>query len=338
MPAKPVHSPYKTAPKIYGADAQKTIKEVISPKLTDKGINVVQQVVGTCLYYGRAIEDTILPALSAIASEQTTATEATMSRIMHLLDYLATHPDGMIMFKASNMILNAHSDASYLSEKKARSRMGGDFFLGRMPEKNKDIFINGSIHVLCGILKLVVCSAAEAELAALFLNIREAKILRLMLEEMGHKQPATPVHCDNSTAVGIANDTVKKQRSRSMEMRFFWITDQVQQKFFKVLWHPGAENLADYFTKHFPTAHHIQVRPWYQHEHNSPSFLPRAAEPKALRGCVGTLSNGYTKSGPLPRVAPFRAPIAKLTRALAAHLSTITNAPYLGMVFGEHIT
>ena len=84
------------------------------------------------------------------------------------------------------------------------------FFLGRMPEKNKDIFTNGSIHVLCGILKLVVCSAAEAELAALFLNMRKAKILRLMLEEIGHRQPATPVHCDNSTAVGIANDTCGK--------------------------------------------------------------------------------------------------------------------------------
>ena len=74
MPSKPVHSPYKAAPKIYGADAQKTIIEDVSPKLTDKGINIVQQVVGICLYYGRAIEDTILPALSAIASEQTIAT------------------------------------------------------------------------------------------------------------------------------------------------------------------------------------------------------------------------------------------------------------------------
>ena len=133
------------------------------------------------------------------------------------------------MFKASAMVLNVHSDASCLSEKKAKNRMGGYFFLGRMPEKKKDMFINGSIHVLCGILKIVVCSAAEAELAALFLNMREAKILRLMLEEMGHKQPATLEHCDNSTAVGIANNTVKKQRSRSMEMRFFWITDQVRQ-------------------------------------------------------------------------------------------------------------
>ena len=82
-----------------------------------------------CLYYGRAIEDTIPPALSAIVSEQTTATEATMAmgRIIHLLDYLATHPDGVIMFRASDMILNVHSDASYLSEKKAKSRMEGYF-------------------------------------------------------------------------------------------------------------------------------------------------------------------------------------------------------------------
>ena len=51
----------------------------------------------------------------------------------------------------------------------------------------------------------------SSKLAALSLNMREAKILRLTLEEMRHKQPATPAHCDNSTAVGIANDTVKKQ-------------------------------------------------------------------------------------------------------------------------------
>ena len=85
-----------------------------------------------------------------------------MGRIVHLLDYLAIHPEEAIMFKASDMILNVHSDASYLSEKKATSRMGGNFFLGRMSEKKKDMFIDGSIHILCGILKIVVCSATEA--------------------------------------------------------------------------------------------------------------------------------------------------------------------------------
>ena len=104
--------------------------------------------------------------------------------------------------------------------------------------------------------------------------------------------------------------------------------------YLKFLWHPGAENLTDYFTKHFTAKHHSEVRPWYLHEDNSPTMLPRAAERKALRGCVGTLNNGYTKSGPLPRLAPFRAPIAKLTRALAAHVATITNVSNLGMGFG----
>ena len=162
--------------------------------------------------------------------------------------------------------------------------------------------MNGNIFVSCGILKIVVCSAAEDELAALFLNIKEGKILRLTLEELGHKQPPTTVHCDNSTATGISNNSVKKQRSCSMEMRFFWVTDQVKNGAFDVQWHPGQENLADYFTKHFDTKHHREVRTWYLQEKNSPRLLPRAAAPSALRGCVGNLPDGYTRTGPLPRV------------------------------------
>jgi len=69
-------------------------------------------------------------------------------------------------------------------------------------------------------LKFIVASAAEAKLGALFLNCKEGKILRLVLQELGHVQPPTPTHCDNVTATGIANDTVKKQQSRSMEMTF----------------------------------------------------------------------------------------------------------------------
>ena len=56
---------------------------------------------------------------------------------------------------------------------------------------------NGNIFVLYGILKFVVCLAAEAELAALFLNAKADKIIGLILEKLGHPQPPTPDHCDN---------------------------------------------------------------------------------------------------------------------------------------------
>jgi hypothetical protein len=79
------------------------------------------------------------------------------------------------------MILNVQSDASYLSAPKACSRAGGQFFLGSILQDTEQIFINGTIHITCTILKLVAASAAEAELGALFLNTQEAKVIRLVL-------------------------------------------------------------------------------------------------------------------------------------------------------------
>ena len=61
-------------------------------------------------------------------------------------------------------------------------------------------------------MRLVAASAAEAELGALFLNTHEAKVIRLTLHELGYKQPPTPIHIDNTTAVGIVNNTIKCQQ------------------------------------------------------------------------------------------------------------------------------
>ena len=155
---------------------------------------------------------------------------------------------------------------------------------------------------MCVILKLIAASAAESELGALFLNTQQTKIIRLILHELGHPQPPTPIHCDNKTAVGIANNTVKKQRSRAMEMRYFWVCDQVKNGHVAVYWYPGIENLADYLSKHHEDRHHIKVRPIYLHTRHSPRLLQRALPPSVLRGCVGKLAGGYMRGRPLPTI------------------------------------
>ncbi len=119
------------------------------------------------------------------------------------------------------MTLNTHSDASYLSVSKVRSHAGGYFFLGSILQDTEPIFINGKIHITCTILKLVAASATEAELGALFLNAQEAKLKQLVLKELGHRQPPTPIHIDNTTTVAIVNNTIKSQWSQAMEMRYF---------------------------------------------------------------------------------------------------------------------
>ncbi len=111
------------------------------------------------------------------------------------------------------MILNVHSDASYISAPKARSRAEGYFFLGSLPRNGDPIKLNCTSHVQCTILKLVAASAAEAKLGALFLNAQDAKVFCLILAKLGHPQPPTPIHIEHTTTVGIVNNTIKQQRS-----------------------------------------------------------------------------------------------------------------------------
>ena len=93
--------------------------------------------------------------------------------------------------------------------------------MGSVPTTGQPIILNGAFYVNTSIMRFVVASAAEAELGALFRNCQDGIIFRLTLENLGHPQPKTPVHCDNAMAVGIATNTVKRQRARAMEMRFF---------------------------------------------------------------------------------------------------------------------
>jgi hypothetical protein len=52
-----------------------------------------------------------------------------MKKVKQLLDYFAVQEEAIITYSASKMIINVHSDAGYLSKKKARSQAGGHFFL-----------------------------------------------------------------------------------------------------------------------------------------------------------------------------------------------------------------
>jgi hypothetical protein len=45
-----------------------------------------------------------------------------------------------------------------------------------------------------------------------------------------------------------------------MDVQFEWLLDREQQGWFRIYWKPGKTNLADYFTKHHPPAHHCNVQ------------------------------------------------------------------------------
>ena len=257
-PDNPQMQPHPHILPTYGVKIQYAKAADTAPPVTVAEKKFIQQVIGVLLYYGRAVDSTILTGLSSLAAAQANPTTQTLSLINWLLDYAATNPNAILTYAKSDMVLAVHSDASYLSEPAARSRVGGHFFCSADVNEPPD---NGAVLNISKVLTAVMSSAAEAELGALYINAREAIPMRHLLEEMGHKQPPTPIQTDNSTAHGVVTNNIQPRRTKAMDMRFHWLRCRDSQNQFRYYWRPGTDNRADYWTKHHCAAHHIEKRP-----------------------------------------------------------------------------
>jgi hypothetical protein len=76
-PDKPQHCPFSPNPIMYGKDTQSFMPTDDSPLLDNAGKKCIQQVVGSFVYYARAVDPTILMALFNIATQQAAPTENT---------------------------------------------------------------------------------------------------------------------------------------------------------------------------------------------------------------------------------------------------------------------
>ena len=256
--AKPTHGPMHHNPVVYGKK-QQLAETDDSPLASDAQARFIREVVGVFLYYARAVDITMPCPLSKLSIGQAKPTLRTYDAVLHFLQYAATYPNAAIRYRPSNMRLIIHSDASYLSESNARSRAGGIQFLSA----NGDPLIaprNGAIDVISSIIPTVVSAASEAEIAGLFINGQSAVAARNTLADLGYPQRATPMITDNTTAYGIANNTVRLKRSKAIDMRYHWVRDRVQSGDYAVTWAPGKDNDGDFFTKIHPANHYRAVR------------------------------------------------------------------------------
>jgi hypothetical protein len=85
-PTRPEHAPHTCNPPVYGAKTQFVSDETISPALSAKDVNKLQQLTGTLLYYDRAVDPTLIMPINVLASEQSWATADTADKVIKLLN------------------------------------------------------------------------------------------------------------------------------------------------------------------------------------------------------------------------------------------------------------
>ena len=109
------------------------------------------------------------------------------------------------------MVLAVTSDTSYVSESKARSWAGEKNFM------SKDVSFppnNGAVLNIAQIIKTIMSLEAEAEIGTMYVNAREVVAAQRNLNEMGHRQPRTPMQTNNTASHSVATNNVQPKRTK----------------------------------------------------------------------------------------------------------------------------
>jgi hypothetical protein len=96
-PTRPEHAPHQWNPPVYGANTQYVEDTQESPALSPTILTRLQQLGGTILYYGRAVDLTLIMPVNVLASEQTISIAATADKIIKLLNYCNMHPKATLL-------------------------------------------------------------------------------------------------------------------------------------------------------------------------------------------------------------------------------------------------
>jgi hypothetical protein len=235
-----------------GPDNKVVIADDEEPIPMPEKTKFVQQFTGTLSHAARIVRHDLLPAVNEIASTQSAPTSKTMQQVEKLANYIARFPKGSVIYKTTEMILRAMYDSALRLHGKHKAGA----ILYHANKNDPPESIGNIIEVLCKLPPNVVASIAEGEYCSQFLTGQTAYWHRVILERMGYPQPSTILYGDNTTAIGIANDSIKVKKSKAMDNKMHWIQDRTRLKDFSPTHIATELNSADYQTKNLSIKEH----------------------------------------------------------------------------------
>jgi hypothetical protein len=97
--------------------------------------------------------------------------------------------------------------------------------------------------------RVVALSTCEAELYAKAAAIQEVLWLRGLMKELGLYTTAGTVHGDNQSAIAVAKNGIKGERTKHVDVKYHFVTETVERGDVKLRWVPTTQQQADIFTK-----------------------------------------------------------------------------------------
>jgi hypothetical protein len=162
-------------------------------------------------------------------------------RLKRIAQYVNGTQSHGLTFKKSDLQLYASADASYgiHANRKGHSGITISFSRG-----------NGPIVALSRKQSVVAKSTGEAELIALSTAVEAVIPLKGIMEELGIPQNPVKIEQDNASTIVLATrGSGRSEASRSIDVKYFYVTEKLKEKIVKLIKVDTDNIMADGLTK-----------------------------------------------------------------------------------------
>jgi hypothetical protein len=198
-----------------------------------------RELIGSLTHISHTTRPDIAYALGQVAQYSQKPGKEHWKAAKRILAYLSRTVNVGIKFGGGSDDLIGYCDSDYGGDLETRRSTSGSVFL----------FLGGPISWSSKRQTCVALSTTEAKFIATTEAAKEAVWLQRLLTELGRPQRTTQLRCDNQGAIALVKNPVFHQRTKHMDIRFFFIREAQEEGKIDINYINTDEQLADIFTK-----------------------------------------------------------------------------------------
>jgi hypothetical protein len=201
-------------------------------------------LVGSLLYLLFTRPD-IAFAVNQLTRFLASPSRACWAAAIRVLRYLNTTADLELVYRREEEMIESPAEVDIFSD----ADFAGDRTSRRSCTGNVAMFCNGAISWRSKLQRSVTLSTCEAELVALAAATQEAIWLQKLLRDLFIDHRAFTLFEDNAAAIALIRDARFSERTKHVEIKYFFLREQVASGNLNLEYVETAQNIADIFTK-----------------------------------------------------------------------------------------
>jgi hypothetical protein len=202
---------------------------------------IFHKIVAKGLFLSKRARPDILPTIAVLSTRVAKPTESEWNKLRRLIKYLNGTRNKKTTIRAEQLnVIKWYVDVAFAVHPDFKSHTGMVMTMG-----------DGALQAMSRKQKLNTRSSTEGELVGVDDAMTMILWTKLFLEEQGYKIDKNILYQDNKSTILLEENGRRSagRRSRALNIRYYFVTDQVERKNLQIQYCPTDKMTADFMSK-----------------------------------------------------------------------------------------